>query len=100
MKLLAIGRPRTGIDPRQAIAPHAEAELHALWQRYASGSVREMYSPGGPGSVLVMEAESIDAARAALAELPLVANEVIDFELIPLQPFAAFGMLFASEGTR
>ena len=74
MKLLAIGRPRAGIDPRQAITPHVRAELNALWQLYASGSVRDMYSPGGPGSVLVMEAESIDAARATLAELPLVAT--------------------------
>jgi len=54
-----------------------------------------MYSPGGPGAVLVLEATSLAAAEQALAELPLVVNGIIDFELVELQPFAAFGMLFA-----
>jgi hypothetical protein len=42
-----------------------------------------MYSPGGPGAVLVLETDSIDGV------LPLVANDIIDFELIELRPFAA-----------
>jgi hypothetical protein len=96
MKVLAVGRPRGGIDARAAIAPYAREELGALWRLYAAGTVREMYSPGGPGAVLVLETESIDAARESLALLPLVANELIDFELIELLPFAAFGSLFAA----
>lgn len=95
MKVLAVGRVREGIDPRVAIPPHARGELSALWQLYAAGNVREMYSPGGPGAVLVLEATSLAAAEQALAELPLVVNGIIDFELVELQPFAAFGMLFA-----
>lgn len=95
MKVLAVGRPRAGIDARAAIAPHAHAELAVPWRLYAAGTVREMYSPGGPGAGLVLETESIAAARVTLGELPLVANEVIDFELIELLPFAAFASLFA-----
>jgi hypothetical protein len=45
--------------------------------------------------VLVLEADPIDAARALLAELPLVTNQIVDFELIELRPFSAFATLFA-----
>lgn len=94
MRVLAVGRPRSGIDPRSAIAPHAVEELEALWQLYASGTVREMYSPGGPGAVLMLEAESITAAQAVLDALPLVANQIVDFELIELRPFLSLAALF------
>jgi hypothetical protein len=100
VKVLAVGRPRAGVDPRSAIAPHAHQELEALWHLYALGIVREMYSPAGPGAVLILEVESIGAGRETLADLPLVANQVIDFELIELMPFAAFDSLFATEELR
>jgi hypothetical protein len=98
-------RPRDGIDAQRAIAPHAESELHALWDLYRDGTVREMYSPGSPGAVLLLEADSVDAAQGVLARLPLIANEIMALELIELHPFAAFQMLFRdssqppSEGT-
>lgn len=94
MKVLAVGRPRAGIDPRREIAPHVHEELTVPWQLYASGTVREMYSPGGPGSILVLEVDTTVAARETLASLPLVANGIIDFELIELQPFGALESLF------
>jgi hypothetical protein len=98
MKVLAVGRPRVGVDPGSAIARHEHEELDALWRLYASDRVREMYSPGGPGAVLVLEVESIDVAHELLAELPLVTNQIVDFELIELTPFSAFATLFASSG--
>lgn len=93
--MLAIGRPLGEGDPRPAIMRHARAEMTALWALYERGVVREMYSPGGPGVVLVLEVESEDAARAALAELPLLAEGIIDFELIEMLPMTALSMLFA-----
>jgi hypothetical protein len=99
MKVLAVLRPRAGSDPRTAIATFAREELAALWRLYGSGTVREMYSPGGPGAVLVLEAESVTSAQAALGDLPLVANDIVDFELIELRPFTAFQALFPTRGT-
>ena len=87
-------RPRDGVDAHRKIAPHAESELRALWELYRGGTVREMYSPGSPGAVLVLEADSVDTAQQLLAQLPLVANEIMTFELIELHSFAAFQMLF------
>jgi hypothetical protein len=96
MKLLAIGRPRPGADTGQ-ITRHARGEMFALWRLYRGGVVREMYSPGRPGAVLVMETANRGEAEAALAALPLAARGVIGFELIELHPFSAFEALFAGE---
>lgn len=97
MKLLAIGRPRSE-DASSEIAQHAWEEMRSLWELYRGGTVREMYSPGGPGSVLVLEAVSKQDASVTLAGLPLVQAGVIEFEVIELHPFAALGLLFAAEG--
>jgi hypothetical protein len=94
MKWLAIGRLREGAGTRE-IAVRARAELRALWQLYRDGVVREMYSPGRPGAVLLLETAARQDAEAALAGLPLAAGGVIDFELIELNPFSAFEVLFA-----
>jgi hypothetical protein len=96
MKLLAIMRPRDGVDVRTGMARHAEAELRVLWELYSEGFVREMYSPGGPGALLVIEASSIEEAHRALAPLPLLANEIVALELIELRPFSALQMLFSA----
>jgi hypothetical protein len=95
--VLAIGRPREGVDATTAIAARAREEMRDLWQLYLDGSVREAYSPGGPGAVFVLEAASVEAARDVLSELPLVADGIIEFELIELRPFTAFELLFSEE---
>jgi hypothetical protein len=96
MRLLAIGRPRGGADVRQ-IAHYAREEMRALWQLYRDGVVREMYSPGRPGAVLVLETAARKDAEAVLAGLPLAAAGVISFDLIELHPFSAFEVLFADD---
>jgi hypothetical protein len=94
VKVLAIMRPRDGVDVRPAVARHAAAELRALWDRYRQGLVREMYSPGGPGAVLVLETSSLDEAERELSQLPLLADSVMSLELIELRPFGAIEILF------
>ena len=95
-------RPNEGVDVRAEVAAHAEAELRALWELYRDGVVREMYTPGGPGAVLLLEVASTEEAWTALSELPLYAARIMDAELIELRPFAALQMLFsdATEGSR
>ncbi len=100
MKILAVLRPGDGGDVRAAIAARAQEELGVLWNHYREGLVREMYSPGGPGAVLIVEAGSRDSAQSALGELPLLTDNVMTLELIELHPFAAFEMLFSREPRR
>ena len=88
-------RPRDAVDVRVEVARHADAELRALWQLYRDGVVREMYSPAGPGAVLVLEAESVQEAERRVSQFPLIAAGVMALEVIELRPFAAIEMLFA-----
>jgi hypothetical protein len=96
VKLVAIGRPREGADVHE-IGRYAREEMAALWQLYRDGAVREMYSPGQPGAVLVLEATGLQDAEAAVAGLPLAAAGLIVFEFIELHPFSAFEVLFADQ---
>jgi hypothetical protein len=45
--------------------------------------------------VLVLEVTTMEDARLALADFPLVEAGVIDFEVIALHPFGALSLLFA-----
>jgi len=95
VKLLAIMRPRDGVDVRAEVMRHADAELRALWQLYRDGVVREMYSPGGPGALLILEAGSVKEAERALGAMPLLADGIMGLEVIELRPFGALEMLFS-----
>jgi hypothetical protein len=88
-------RPRDGVDVRAEVARHADAELRALWELYRDGFVREMYSPAGPGAILVVEAESVQEAERRVSQFPLIAAGVMALEVIELRPFAAMEMLFS-----
>jgi hypothetical protein len=74
---------------------HGREELRALWQLYSDGLVREMYSPGGPGAVLILESDSIQTAATGLASLPLIQSKTMTLELVPLHPFKPLEMLFS-----
>ena len=74
--------------------------MRVLWQLYRDGVVREMYSPGRPGAVLVLEANTKTEAESAVTGLPLAAAGLIDFEVIELHAFSAFEVLFASQPQR
>jgi hypothetical protein len=97
VKILAVLTPVDGIDARSAVMQHAREEMRALWDLYRAGVVREMYSPGGPGAILVLEADSREAAAKHLADLPLLAGDIMSLELIELHPFNALQMLFGDQ---
>jgi hypothetical protein len=61
--------------------------MAALRQLKAEGTLVEAYSPGGPGGVLMFEADR-DAVEAVVGVLPLVMAKLIDTEIIALQPLA------------
>jgi hypothetical protein len=89
-------RPIEGVDVQTQVARDAVAELRALWALYREGFVREMYSPSGPGAILVLEAESSGDAKQRVSEFPLVANSVVAAEILELKPFGAIEMLFST----
>ena len=94
MKILALDKPLPGIT-MEHILPHLHEEALHAWEMYKSGITRELYMRGDrPGAALILECNSIEEAKAHLAGLPLVKFNLIEFELIPLQPFSPFEKLF------
>jgi hypothetical protein len=57
--------------------------------------VRELYfHRDEQTAVLILEAESLEAASEILSALPLVKSGLISFELMPLVPYSGFQRLF------
>ncbi len=50
-----------------------------------------------PEAVLILEAKDLSEAKMKLAQLPLVKNGLITFELIPLKPYHGFERLFEND---
>ncbi|MFZ5878358.1 MAG: muconolactone Delta-isomerase family protein [Chloroflexota bacterium] len=94
MKILAIEHELPGATA-EGFQQHARAEAARAWELHQQGIIRELYFRADRDeAVLVLECESVDAARAALSSLPLVEHGLIHFELIPLTAYPGFARLF------
>ena len=94
MKILALEKE---LDNTRTIdfRKNARAEAKALWQLYLKGIVREFYFMKEKNlAVLVLEVKNKQTAKRALSKLPFVSKKLIEFELIPLKPYAGFKRLF------
>lgn len=94
MKILAKSKQAPDFAPRAIMELRVPEARHA-WEMYTSGFIREMYmTPDGRGAMLILEAESLEAAQEALDELPLVRANQIAFDLTAMMPFTPFAALF------
>ncbi len=99
MKILVMPKPVEGVR-RETLEQHAAEEIRAVWDLYAQGVCREFYTRvNEPGRVVLMlECASVEAAKDALAALPFARQHLIDFDVIPLAPFAGLSRLFQAAG--
>lgn len=94
MKILAIERQVPGVKGEQ-FNPHLKDEAASVWNLYQAGIFRELYFRHDQSSaVLVLECADADEANEILNTLPLVKEELIVFEIIPLTPYPGFSRLF------
>lgn len=94
MKFLAMSRRVEGVADA-AVAPHAAGEALQAFRLMRSGTFEQLwFSPDWKGAVLLVEATSRDAAVDALATLPMVAANVIAFDVWQLQPYDHYARLF------
>ena len=87
MKVLVMPKPIEGVA-REELLKHTPAEIKAVWELYEQGICREFYTRvNEPGRVVLMlERESVEAARDALSTLPFARLHLIDFDVIPPAP--------------
>ena len=97
MRILAIEREVPGVAD-EGFRPHLGKEAARVWELYQAGVFRELYfRQDQPSAVLVLECADAEEASNVLNTLPLVKEELIAFDIIPLIPYPGFSRLFAEE---
>ncbi|HTJ26366.1 MAG TPA: hypothetical protein VMA36_09375 [Candidatus Limnocylindria bacterium] len=75
----------------QDFAPILEPEAERARALYGAGVFRAVWGRGDlPGAVILVEAETLEAAQAAVGSLPLVEKGMLQVTLIPLAPYRGF----------
>lgn len=94
MKVLAIERECHGTAAEQ-ILPFLKQEAETVWEWVQAGIIREVYFHEEHSSaVLIMECDSKNHAAKVLNTLPLVQEELVEFDILPLVPYPGFARLF------
>ena len=94
MKILAIEKEFAG-KTAEDFQPYLEAEAIRVWELYKKGVIREIYFRADQTSaVLILECENLEEAKEKLSTLPLVQEDLIYFDFIPLAPYPGFERLF------
>jgi hypothetical protein len=95
MRILALEVENPGVTADE-FAPLLAAEARTVWELMQDDLIREIYFRADRAcAVLMLECADVQEAERRLAELPLVAAGLIQFELIPLKPYPGFARLFA-----
>jgi hypothetical protein len=98
MKILALEKETSGA-PAEAFQPLLRDEARRVWELTQAGVLREAYFQAERhAAVLILECADLEAARQALATLPLVRAGLIAFDILPLIPYDGFARLFAGPG--
>ena len=92
MQILSVSRRRTESFTPEEFAALLDDEAEAVRVLYAQGVVRAGWSRDDvPGACLFLEAESVEAASAAMNTLPFYARGMLEAQLIPLRGYRGFG---------
>jgi hypothetical protein len=94
MKIMGLTRRRPGATFEKIQALQG-AEVGMVWQLMREGLIREIYfDKDKPAVVVIVEAESIEAARSRLNHLPMVAADLIEFDFTVLGTYTQLETLF------
>ena len=94
MKILALENEIENTTSED-FAPFLKEEAVKVWELSQQNIIREIYFRGDKKcAVLMLECDSTDEAKNILDTLPLVKENLIRFEIIPLLPYPGFSRLF------
>jgi len=95
MKILIVLAAKPGVTPDQLQA-NLVPENKLVWEMYTSSLIREMYFRTDTiGAVFMLEADSISTAEQAFNALPMVQQNLITAQFIPLAPFTNLQFAFS-----
>lgn len=90
MKVFAIATPKHTSDKFQ---PYMPAEVSATLQHYLDGTIEQFWFREKVGPIFLMNVESVEQAQKSLAELPLVVNNLMTYEVFPVIPLSPLHLL-------
>ena len=92
-EVLVIQTVKQGVNPQQILAV-MPSEIRATVMLYFDGKIRQWYSRGdGKGVVFLVDAKSVDEARAIVEDLPLAKGQLVDSQYIPVGPLTPLRVL-------
>jgi hypothetical protein len=92
MKVFAIASANSTLTPDK-LQQHMPNEVPATLQLYLDGKVEQFWFREKAGPIFLMNVESVEQAKATLDTLPLVADGLMSYELLPVGPLAPLGRL-------
>jgi hypothetical protein len=92
MKVFAIATAKPTLTPDK-LQQFMPSEVPATLQHYLDGTVEQFWFREKIGPIFLMNVESVEAAKASLAELPLVANDLMTYDVFPVSPLTPLGRL-------
>ena len=99
-EVLMIQTAKQGVTPQQVMAV-MPAEIRATVKLYFDGKIRQWYSRGdGKGVLFLVDAKTVDEARALMETLPLAKENLMDHEYIPVGPLMPLRALIGGEPTQ
>ncbi|HEX3984911.1 MAG TPA: hypothetical protein VHX12_14560 [Acidisoma sp.] len=91
-RILAIGTINPGVDQAKvfAILPNEARDTVNL---YLDGKIEQFWFREDAGPIFLMNAESVEQAKATLDALPLVGEGLMTYELLPVTTLRPLGLL-------
>ena len=96
MKVFAVSKPNKPLSPEEqkAIMPK---EVPATLKLYLEGVIDQFwFTLDKPGVVFLVNADSVEDAKAKIEALPLANAGYLSFDYIPVGPLAPLGLLLQS----
>jgi hypothetical protein len=73
---------RGSITEPDQLGPFIDAEMREIGQLKAEGAIKSVYRrAAGPGTILILEGESMDAIRERMNTLPFVIEGLMTLEI-------------------
>jgi hypothetical protein len=92
MKILAIEKESANVNWANA-NEILEEEALRVYQLYLADNIREIYFTKNNNAVLILEVKDILSAKELLNTLPLVKQDMIEFDIMELKPYTGYGRL-------
>jgi hypothetical protein len=96
MKVFAIASANSTLTPDK-LQQHMPNEVPATLKLYLEGKVEQFWFREKAGPIFLMNVDSVEQAKATLDTLPLVADGLMTYELMPVGPLAPLGRLIQNK---